>query len=171
MSAVTEHLPKVEYFDWSEFADFHECHKAQAIRLLREAISHVERLTLRQSVAEAAQAHDVTDASVWAAYYALWCQIRDIPPHSERQLMQVIGQWESDQGWVARASRELIQSAMDAYHTSRIDRAASLVRLRRPPDPVPPGLLVHRELGQQVAIGKMTLLDASLEAEEREAGT
>ena len=56
MSAVTHHLPQVEYFDWSELADFDESQKQRAIRLLREATSHVERLTLRQAIAEAAAA-------------------------------------------------------------------------------------------------------------------
>ena len=50
--------------------------------MLREAKPHVETLTLRQSVAEAAQALNITDESVWAAYYLLWQQIRDGTPHS-----------------------------------------------------------------------------------------
>ena len=90
MSAVTHHLPKVGYFDWSEFSDFDASQKAQAVKMLREAKQHVERLTLRQSIAEAAQQAGITDASVWAAFYLLWQQIRDDKPHSERQLMQVI---------------------------------------------------------------------------------
>ena len=122
MSAVTHHLPQVGYFDWSEFADFDERQKARAIRLLREATRHVERLTLRQAIAEAAESQQVKDASVWAAFLALWLQIRDGAPHSERQLMQVLDEYESDMGWTARAARELIQNAIDAYHTTRIDR-------------------------------------------------
>ena len=59
---------------------------------------------------------------MWAAFLALWLQIRDGAPHSERQLMQVIEQYESDMGWTARAARELIRNAIDAYHTTRIDR-------------------------------------------------
>ena len=33
MSAVIHHLSQVEYFDWSELADFDESQKARAIRL------------------------------------------------------------------------------------------------------------------------------------------
>ena len=168
MSAVTEHLPKVAYFDWSEFQDFHECQKAQAIRILREASGHVERLTLRQSVAEAAQALQITDASVWAACYALWCQIRDEPPHSERQLMQVIDEWESDQGWIARAAGELIRGAIDEYHTSRIDRHVAEFEVGRF-EPFEAG--IYAQVVPQVAQGKLSLAEAALMVEHKQGGT
>ena len=126
MSAVTAHLPKVAYLDWSEFSHFDLGQKEQAVKMLREATQYVERLTLRQSIAEAAQNQQVKDGSVWAAFWLLWSQIRDGNPHSERQLMMVIDQWEADQGWTARACRELITSAIDAYHTERIERACAL---------------------------------------------
>lgn len=175
MSAVTHHLPKIGYFDWSAFGDFSAEQKAQAVRMLREAKSHVETWTLRQSVAEAAQALNITDESVWAAYYLLWQQIRDGNPHSERQLMQVIEEYEADEGWTARAARELITNAIDGYHTDRIDYIACLIQAWGPNvkavciDGDSGGL--HARLGQQVAEGTKSLADAALEAEHIEAGT
>ena len=168
MSAVTHHLPQVEYFDWSEFADFDESQKARAIRLLREATSHVERLTLRQAIAEAAESQQVKDASMWAAFYALWLQIRDAAPHSERQLMHVIEQYESDMGWTARAARELIQNAIDAYHTTRIDRHVAEFEVGR----FEAGEAgIYAQVVPQVATGKLSLADAALQVEHNQAGT
>ena len=168
MSAVTHHLPQVEYFDWSEFADFDESQKARAIELLREATSHVERLTLRQAIAEAAARQQAKDASVWAAFLALWLQIRDGAPHSERQLMHVIEQYESDMGWTARAARELIQNAIDAYHTTRIDRHVAEFEVGR----FEAGEAgIYAQVVPQVATGKLSLKDAALQVEHNQAGT
>ena len=171
-AAVTYPLPKVAHFDWSEFAYFDDEQNAQAVLMLREAKQYVEQLTLKQAVAEAAQRQDITDASVWAAYYALWGQIRDGNPHSSRQLFMVIDTWESDQGWTARAARELITEALDEYHTSRIDRAACQfkawgVHFKQMVDPDD----LHVRLGLQVAERTKSLADASLEAEHIQAGT
>lgn len=175
MSAVTHHLSKVAYFDWSEFADFDASQKAQAVKMLRSAKAHVETLTLRQSIAQAAQDAQITDASVWAAFFLLWQQIRDGNPHSERQLMHVIEEYESDQGWTARAARELITNAIDAYHTARIDYVCCLVQAWGPHVKAMcvGGDLgdLHARLGQEVAEGTKSLADAALEAEHIEAGT
>ncbi|MDE2813651.1 MAG: hypothetical protein OXM01_11535 [Gemmatimonadota bacterium] len=168
MSAVTHHLPQVEYFDWSEFADFDESQKARAIRLLREATQYVERLTLRQAIAEAAESQQVKDASVWAAFLALWLQIRDGAPHSERQLMHVIEQYESDMGWTARAARELILNAIDAYHTTRIHRHVAEFEERRF-EAAEAG--TYAQVVPQVSQGKLSLKDAALQVEHKEAGT
>lgn len=168
MSAVTEHLPKVGYFDWSEFADFDVSQKAEAVKMLREAAQHVERLTLRQSVAEAAQAQGITSASIWAAFWLLWQQIRDGHPHSERQLMQVIEQYESDMGWTARAARELIRNAIDAYHTTRIDRYVAEFEVGRF-EAAEAGM--YAQVVPQVAQGKLSLQDAALMVEHKEGGT
>ena len=110
----------------------------------------------------------VIDASVWAAFLALWLQIRDGAPHSERPLMQVIDEWESDQGWVARAARGLIRGAIDEYHTSRIDRYAAECNVGRF-DPDEAGL--YAEVAPQVAKGRLSLVDAVLMVEAKEAGT
>ena len=168
MSGVTHHLPNVEYFDWSEFADFDESQKARALRLLREATQYVEHLTLRQAIASAAQHQQVKDASVWAACYALWQQIRDGAPHSERQLTQVISEYESDQGWTARAARELIENAIDAYHTSRINRHVAEFEVGRF-EPFEAG--IYAQVVPQVAQGKLSLADAALQVEHTAAGT
>ena len=168
MSAVTHHRPQVEYFDWSEFADFDESQKARAIRLLREATQYVEHLTIRQAIASAAQRQQVIDASVWAAFYALWLQIRDGAPHSERQLCQVIHEYESDQGWTARAARELIENAIDAYHTSRINRHVAEFEVGR----FEAGEAgIYAQVVPQVATGKRSLADAALQVEHNQAGT
>lgn len=172
MSAVTHHLPKVAYFDWSEFSDFDATQKAQAVKMLREAKPHVETLTLRQAIAQAAQDAQITNASVWAAFYLLWQQIRDGNPHSERQLMQVLEQYEADEGFQARAARELITNAIDCYHTDRIDYVCGLVQAWGPKvKAVVQDDELHARLGQQVAEGTKTLADAALEAEHIEAGT
>ena len=168
MSAVTHHLPQVEYFDWSEFQDFDESQKQRAIRLLREATQYVERLTLRQAIAEAAMRQQVKDASVWAAFFALWLQIRDGAPHSERQLTQVISEYESDQGWTARAARELIANAIDAYHTTRIDRHVAEFEVGRF-EAAEAGM--YAQVVPQVATGKLSLKDAALHVEHNQAGT
>ena len=168
MSAVTHHRPQVEYFDWSEFQDFDESQKQRAIRLLREATQHVERLTLRQAIAEAAMRQQVTDASVWAAFFALWLQIRDGAPHSERQLMHVIEQYESDMGWTARAARELIRNAIDAYHTTRIDRHVAEFEVGRF-EAAEAG--IYAQVVPEVATGKRSLADAALHVEHNQAGT
>ena len=168
LSAVTHHLPKVEPIDWSEFADFDESQKARAIRLLREAKQFVENLTLRQAIASAAQRQQVTDASVWAACYALWLQIRDGAPHSERQLIQAIHEYESDQGWTARAACELITNAIDAYHTTRIDYYVAAFEVGRF-EPFEAG--IYAEVVPQVAQGKLSLADAALQVEHKEGGT
>ncbi|MDE2812816.1 MAG: hypothetical protein OXM01_07330 [Gemmatimonadota bacterium] len=157
-------MPQVEYFDWSELADFDESHRARTIRLLREATSHVERLTLRQAIAEAAQ----SDASVWAAFLALWLQIRDARPHSERPLMHVIEQYESDMGWTARAARELIRNAIDAYHTTRIDRHVAEFEVGR----FEAGEAgIYASVVPQVAQGTLSLADAALQVEHKQGGT
>ena len=175
MSAVTHHLPQVEYFDWSEFSDFDASQKAQAVQLLREAKPHVETLTLRQAIAQAAQDAQITNASVWAAFFLLWQQIRDGNPHSERQLMQVLEQYEADEGFQAQAARELITNAIDCYHTDRIDYVCCLVQAWGPKVKAMcvGGELgdLHVRLGQEVAEGTKTLADAALEAEHIEAGT
>ena len=175
MSAVTTHWPKVGHFDWSEFSDFSAEHKAAAVKMLREAKGHVEKLTLKQAIAEAAREQSITDASVWAAYWYVWLQIRDENPHSERQLFRVIDEWESDQGWIGRASRELLDNAIDCYHTDRIDYACCLFQAWGPNvktvmmDGIDGGL--HARLGQEVAEGTKTLVDAARSAEHQEAGT
>ena len=172
MSAVTSHLPKVGYFDWSEFSDFDASQKAQAVKLLREAKPHVETLTLRQAIAQAAQDAQITNASVWAAFFLLWQQIRDGNPHSERQLMQVLEQYEADEGFQARAARDLLTNAIDCYHTERIDYASCLIQAWGPNvKAVVQDDELHARLGQQVAEGTKTLADAALEAEHIEAGT
>ena len=172
MSAVAHHLPLVAYLDWSEFSDFDDSQKEQAVKILREAQGHLERLTLRQSIAEAAQSQDIKDVSVWTAFWLLWGQIRDGNPESERVLMHVLDEWESDQGWTARASRELITTAIEAYHQERIERAASMFRAWGVNfKAMLPGGDRYAELGQQVAEGTLSLLDAALSAEHTQAGT
>ena len=158
MSAVTEYLPHIEQIEWTEFRGFDEATKENAIVLLREAGEHVERLTLRQAVAQAARDAEITDASVWAAYLLLWQQIRDGHPHSMRELFQPIDQWEADQGWVARSAREMIRNAIDAYHTTRIDHHAAEAG-------------IYAEVAPQVATGKLSLADAALQVEHNQAGT
>ena len=168
MSAVTHHLPQVEYFDWSEWADFDESQKQRAIKLLREATRHVERLTLRQAIAEAAESQQVKYASVWAAFLALWLQLRDAAPHSERQLMQVLDEYESDQGWTARAARELIRNAIDAYHTTRIDRHVAELEVGR----FEAGEAgIYAQVVPLVATGQRSLAEAALMVEHKEGGT
>ena len=52
MSAVTYHLPKVAYFDWSEFADFDDPHTEahrrfcppQSPKADGEALHYIERI-------------------------------------------------------------------------------------------------------------------------------
>ncbi|MCY3787656.1 MAG: hypothetical protein OXH63_02595, partial [Gemmatimonadetes bacterium] len=106
--------------------------------------------------------------SVWAAFYALWLQIRDGGPHSERQLVQVVEQYEADMGWTARAARELIRNAIDAYHTTRIDRYVAEFEVGRF-EAAEAG--IYAQVVPQVAQGKLSLQDAALQVEHKEAGT
>lgn len=168
MSAVITHLEKVGYFDWSAFLSFSAEQKAQAVKILRQAAQHVERLTLNQSIAQAAEELEIADESVWTAYHLIWQQIRDGDPHSERQLMKVIGQYESDQGWSARACRELIRNAIDAYHTTRIDRHVAEFEVGRF-EAAEAG--IYAQVVPQVATGKLSLADAALHVEHNQAGT
>ena len=105
---------------------------------------------------------------MWAAFYALWLQIRDAAPDSERQLMHVIEEYESDQGWTARAARELIQNAIAAYHTTRIDRHVAEFEVGR----FEVGEAgIYAQVVPQVAKSKLSLADAALQVEHKEAGT
>ena len=168
LSAVTHHLPTVQSLDWSQFDDFTTPHKARAVQILREAKRFVANLTLKQSIAEVAKREAITDLSVWAAAYALWQQIRDGKPHSEKQLWQVLQGYESDQGWTARAAHELITNAIDTYHTERIDRHAAEFAVGLF-EPFEAG--IYAEVVPQVAQGKLSLADAALQVEHKEAGT
>ena len=89
--------------------------------------------------------------------------------------MFVIDEYESDQGFQARAARELIEGAIDAYHTDRIDYVCCLVQAWGPNVKAMcvGGDLgdLHARLGQEVAEGTKTLADAALAAEHIEAGT